>query len=204
MIVAAYVRVSTRQQDLEAQTEAISRACEARGEAIGVWFREKASGRRLERAELDALRAAVRRGEIRKVYVFRIDRLGRSGIRDIFEVVDEFRRNGCKLATVADAFDPDGPAGDVVLAMLAWGAQMERQALSDRISAARADVERKGGHWGRPRRLGPIMLERARTMREKGLTIREICVALKVKRSTLSDALSGKGPYAGAERVGIK
>jgi DNA invertase Pin-like site-specific DNA recombinase len=194
-VIAAYVRVSTRKQDLEAQILAISRAAEARGDAIDRWFQEKAGGHKLERAELTALREAARRGELEKVYVFRIDRLSRGGIRDTLAVVQEMRDHGCAIASIADGFSLEGPGGEIVLAVLAWAAQQEREALGDRIAAARERVERSGGRWGRPRRIDPKTLERARAMRAEGKSVRQIAVALKLKRTTLQDALAEKGHY---------
>lgn len=203
-MIAAYVRVSSRQQDVKTQKAAILQAATARGDVIERWFQEKTSAKTIARPELWTLREAVRRGEFRKCYVFKIDRLSRSGIRDTLQVVEEFRTHGCKLQPVADGFELEGPTGDVVLAVLAWAAQMERQAMGDRISAARARVEAAGGNWGRPRRVGPITLERARVMRDQGASVRDISVALKIKKSTLYGALSGKGGYANVERPGIK
>jgi DNA invertase Pin-like site-specific DNA recombinase len=198
MKCAAYVRVSSRQQDLTLQRRAIAKAAEARGDTIAqaCWYSEKRSGSGLNRPELDRLRADVRAGEIRKVYVFRIDRLTRKGIRDTLAIVEELRSNGCQLATVADGFSLEGPAADVVLAVLAWAAQMERAALGERISAARDRIEAEGGTWGRPSAIAPVTLERARKLKSEGRTVREIAVALKVKRSTLHGALSEKGHYA--------
>jgi DNA invertase Pin-like site-specific DNA recombinase len=133
---------------------------------------------------------------VRRVYVFRIDRLTRSGIRDTLQVVDEFRAHGCELCSVADGFNFSGPGSDVVLAVIAWAAQMERNALGERISAARARIEAAGGRWGRPRKVDPGTLERARALRAKDHTIREIAAALKVPRSTLARALSQNGHYS--------
>lgn len=155
-----------------------------------LWFEEKRSGSSLERPALQRLRAAVRAGRVGRVYVFRIDRLTRSGIRDTLALVEEFRRGGAELVTLADGFDLQGPAADVVLAVLAWAAQMERSAIGERIKAARRRVEAKGGAWGRPRVVGAATIKRARKMQSEGATLREICVALKVKRSTLADALA--------------
>ena len=113
-------------------------------------------------------------------------------------IVEDFQRWGVTLVTVADGFDLTGPTGSVILAVMAWAAQMERQALGERISAARERVEAEGGRWGRPRRIDPGTLDRARKMRlgPERMTIREIAVALKIPRATLAGALSGKGHYA--------
>src|SRR5258706_12629809 len=53
---AAYLRVSTAQQSEALQREAIERAAAARGEKIDLWVAEKASGKRVDRPELDSLR----------------------------------------------------------------------------------------------------------------------------------------------------
>lgn len=195
---AAYLRVSTEKQDWKLQRDAVTRAAAARGDRISKrhWFEEKKSGSTIDRPVLAKLRAAVRAGVVGRVYVFKIDRLTRSGIRDTLAVVEEFRRAGAELVSVADGFDLSGHAAEVVLSVMAWAAQMERRAIGDRIKAARVRVEAAGGRWGRPRRMDPATLERARAMRKKKKTLREIAQALKVPRSTLSDALSGRGHYA--------
>lgn len=184
MITAAYTRVSSRSQDLATQRHAIVQAARARRHRIGRWFEEKQSGKSLARPVLTELRDAVRRGEVTTLYVFRIDRLTRSGIRDTLALLEELRGAGCKVITVADGFDFDGPASDVVLAVLAWAAQMERAALGERISAARARVRR----WGRPRR--DVDVARALELEAKGKTIRQIAAALKVPRTTVQRALA--------------
>jgi len=194
---AAYVRVSSRGQDLATQRDAIRRAAAARGDTIVRWFSEKRSAAKLDRPELAALRAAVRRGEVTKVWAFRLDRLTRSGIRDTLALVDELRCHGASVSTVADGFDLDGPASDVVLAVLAWAAQMERAALSERISAARLRVEASGGRWGRPRAVDPALVAclRAAAKANPGRSQRDLSVEFGVARSTLQRILAQKGHY---------
>jgi DNA invertase Pin-like site-specific DNA recombinase len=203
-MVAAYVRVSTEQQDLEAQKTAILRAASARGDVIDCWFEEKISGKKLARPELNRLRAGVRAGEHRKLYVFALDRLSRGGIADTFRVVDELRRNGCAIASVSDPFDLDGPAGDVIAAVMAWAAQQELRRLGERISAARRRVEAAGGRWGRPRRIDPGTLAKARVLQAGGASVRKIAAVLKIPRATLHDALSEKGHYGYGRSAGSK
>lgn len=189
---AAYLRVSTHQQDLKLQRDAIARALKARRERVppSLWFEDRKSGASIDRPALQKLRAAVRAGRVGRVYVFRIDRLGRSGIRDTLALVHEFRAAGAELVSLADGFDLNGPAADVVLAVLAWAAQMERNAIGERIKAARRRIEAKGGKWGRPRVVDRATIDRARALQKEGRTLRAISIALKVKRSTLADALS--------------
>jgi DNA invertase Pin-like site-specific DNA recombinase len=175
----------------------------ARGDTIALWYAEKRSAKTIARAELQRLRADARAGSIRKLYVFRLDRLTRSGIRDTFEVVEELRAHGVELVSVADGFDLNGPAAEVVLAVLSWAARMERLALGERIAAARERIEAEGGRWGRPSRVDRLTRERASDMRSQGKSIREISRALRIPRATIARALSQKPDRAErADRAG--
>lgn len=187
---SAYIRTSSRSQDHATQRAAIERAATARGDDIGVWYAEKKSARTISRDELRRLRDDARAGAIRRLYLFRIDRLARSGIRDTFEVVEELRAHGVEIITVADGFSLDGPAAEVVLAVMAWAAKMERLAINERISAARERIEAEGGRWGRPSRVDPTTLAKAATLRAEGRTVRAIAVALKIPRATIARALA--------------
>lgn len=173
----------------------------ARGDNVTEWFEEKRSAAKLERPELARAREAARQGQIQRLYVFRLDRLARSGIRDMLGTLDELKANGCRVVTVADGFDLDGPAAEIVIAVMAWAAQMERLALGERIAAARARVERDGGRWGRPSRVDAELVARIR--KAKG-TVRALAARFKVPRSTVAAVLSEKGPYKRAPKGAAK
>jgi len=200
----AYLRVSSRSQSLATQRAAIKKAAAARGDKIDMWHEEKRSGAKLARPVLDKVRELVRLGNIRKLYVFRIDRLTRSGIRDTLAILEEFHRGGCEVASLEDGFALEGPSAEVILAVMAWAAQMERLALGERISAARARVEAAGGRWGRPSRVAELLATRIRMAREAGDSIRELAARFKVPRSTVAAVLSGKGAYGGAAKKPAK
>jgi len=199
----AYVRVSSRTQDHATQVAAIERAAHARGDTIAHVYAEKKSGKTIARPELDRLRVDARAGKVARLYLFRLDRLTRSGIRDTFEVVEELRAHGCHIVTTSDGFDLDGPAAEVVLAVMAWASKMERLAINERISAARDRLEAEGRRWGRPRRMDAATIARAVAMRAEGRSVRDIAVALKVPRATVTRALaaSQKIPRATVTRA---
>lgn len=179
------------------QKVAIARCAEARGDdgAAFRWFVESRSATTLARPELAALRAAVRAGDVRRVYVFRVDRLTRTGIRDTLALVEEFRGAGAELVSVADGFDLTGPASDIVLAVMAWAAQMERAALGERISAARERVAAAGGAWGRPLRVSEAKRAKILELAQRDRTVRSIAQAVGVPKSTVARVLSQKGGY---------
>lgn len=190
MHATAYLRVSSKAQDFPTQRAAIERAASTRGDIITTWYSEKKSGKTLARPELDRLRAGARAGSVRRLYVFRLDRLTRSGIRDTFELIEELRAAGVEVVSVSDGFSLDGPAAEVILAVMSWAAKMERLAINERISAARERVEAEGGKWGRPRRFDEATLGKAKELRGHGRSVREIAVALKVPRSTVARYLA--------------
>lgn len=127
---------------------------------------------------------------MRRLYVFRVDRLTRTGIRDTLAIVDELRRAGVELVSIADGFDLQGPAAEIILAVMGWAAQMERAALGDRISHARERVAAAGGKWGRPRLVSRELAEKALHLRvNEKRSVRQIAIALKIPRSTVADTL---------------
>jgi DNA invertase Pin-like site-specific DNA recombinase len=191
MEAAAYYRVSSKAQNHATQAAAIERAAVARGDAIGATYSEKRSAKSLARPELDRLRADARAGLLRRIYVFKYDRLCRSGVRDLLNILEEMKACGVEVIAVADVVDLSGPAAEMILAALAVAARLERDAINDRISAARERVESDGGRWGRPKRLNAATEARVRALRAEGRSLRGVAIALKIPLSTVARAARG-------------
>ena len=204
--VAAYIRVSSRSQNHAYQRREIERAALARGESVAEWFAEQESAKRLQRPELDRLRQAVRAGHVARIWVWRVDRLTRSGVSDTWRLIDEFRSHGAELVTVADPIDLDGHAGEVVLSFLAWAAKLERVKIEENLESARRRVEAAGGTWGRPPRVvDPATVERIIRMHDEGrLSIRSIAQCCRVPRSTVHRVVSQKYPTIAGGQVAKK
>ena len=190
MIADAYIRVSSKSQDDAMQRHAIEKQAEARGDTIRHWYAEKRSAKTIDRKELARLRAEIRAGRVPALYVFRLDRLTRSGIRDTLEVVHEIREYGCVLRSCADGFSLEGPHSEIIIAVMAWAAQMERLAINERIAAARERMEAKGLPWGRRPRLNDAETARLRTEHAKGRSIRTLARDFKITRSVVARAVS--------------
>lgn len=184
---AMYVRVSTGGQSVETQNDAIVRAATARGDRIGRVYAEIEGGAARRRPELDRLLADARQGQIRRLYVYRLDRLSRAGIRATLAIIEQLSHCGVELISIADGFAVGGPTQDVVIAVVAWAAQMERAAISERIAAARQRIEAEGGAWGRPRR--EVDWDDLVERRRNGQTIREISIAMKIPKSIVGRAV---------------
>lgn len=184
MRAVAYVRVSSKGQDVRSQRHAIEGMAAARGDSIE-WREEKRSATTLQRPALDRVRADVRAGRVKRLYVFRLDRLTRTGIRDTFELIEELRAHGCDVITCADGFDLNGPMAEPLIAILAWAAKMEHFARAERIAAARARKEAAGEAWGRPRRMTEAQEARAVQLRDQGHSQRTIAQRIKVPHATV-------------------
>jgi DNA invertase Pin-like site-specific DNA recombinase len=136
--------------------------------------------------------ADARQGKLRQLFVFKLDRLSRGGIRSTLTLLEELRGAGVAVESVSDGFSLTGPYSDVVVAVIAWAAQMERAAIGDRIYAARQRALASETPWGRPRRLDDLAAARCRRLKKDGRSIREISIALKIPKSTVARAVSQK------------
>jgi len=190
----AYVRVSSKAQGYQTQKSAIEKAAAVRGDTIDAWYSEKKSAKTVKRAQLNRLRADARSGRLRgrRLYLFRLDRLSRSGIRDTLAVVEELRGGGCEIVSISDGFDLAGPAAEIIVAVMSWASKMELLAKNERISAARERMEAEGKSWGRPRRMDDKLIAKATAIRTDGKTIRQIAVALKIPRATVARTLASQ------------
>jgi DNA invertase Pin-like site-specific DNA recombinase len=190
MGACAYIRVSHRGQDLGLQRTAIEKTAALNGETITAWYAEKKSAKTVDRPELQRLLADARAGRLAgmRCYVFRYDRIARSGIRDMLTVVDVLRTSGCTPVSCTDGFALDGPAGDVVLAVLAFAAQVELLAKNERVAAARDRLAKAGRPWGRPSRLTEEQRDKILSLRDAGRSLRKIAIAVKVPLATVARA----------------
>lgn len=177
------------------QREAILRAAAARGEPPpDLWFSEVRGGKATLRPELDAVRALARRGELGRLWIFKVDRVTRKGAVDLLGLVHELRRHGCTLTAVADPLDFEGPVGDIVLAVLGAVAEIELNLQRERREAARALAESKGVKWGRPRLGDDILpeIDAFMLLVSEGLTIRSAAKKAGLSYGTARRLLTGQ------------
>jgi DNA invertase Pin-like site-specific DNA recombinase len=189
MTIAAYIRVSSRAQDHATQRDAIERAAATRGDKVGMWYAEKRSAKTMQRAELQRLLADATAGKLTKLYLFRLDRLTRTGIVDTLRTLEDLKAAGVEVVSIADGFDLQGPCAEIIVAVMSWAAKMENLARAERVSAARERIESEGGAWGRPKAMPAAYVAKALEMKAAGKTVREISAALGIKKSTIGRAV---------------
>jgi DNA invertase Pin-like site-specific DNA recombinase len=150
--VGLYLRVSTDDQTVENQRQALTAACEARGWKIFEEFVDNGiSGAksRDKRPGFDKLIKAATRRQIDVVAAWSVDRLGRS-LQDLVGFLSELNAVGCDLYLERQAVDTTTPAGRALFQMLGVFAEFERSIIVERVNAGIARARVKGTKSGKP------------------------------------------------------
>src|SRR5262249_32848490 len=121
MTVFGYARVSTQDQDLSGQLEALKAAGATRV------YREKVSGAHADRPQLAKLMRALGQGDV--VIVTKLDRLGRS-TRELLDLIDRISKAGAAFKSLGDPlWDTSSPQGRLLSTLLAGIAEFERELI---------------------------------------------------------------------------
>jgi DNA invertase Pin-like site-specific DNA recombinase len=178
MTILGYARVSTLDQNLTGQLDALKAA------GATQFFSEKISGVRADRPQLTKLMKALQPGDI--VVVAKLDRLGRS----TWELLDLIRRigeAGASFRSLGDPlFDTTGPQGRLLVTMLAAIAEFERELIRERTGAGRKRAMAAGVKFGRPRKLSEYQRGEAVKRRDAGETLAAIAKSYAVDISMIS------------------
>lgn len=146
MTVYGYARVSTVEQNLDAQVDALVAAGVAREHV----YTDKISGAKDQRPGLDALLAVLESGDV--VTVWKLDRLGRSTVH-LIRQVEEWQRAGVHFRSLTDGLDTSTSTGRFVFVVMAALAQLERDRTAERTALALEAARRAGKPLGRPSRV---------------------------------------------------
>jgi DNA invertase Pin-like site-specific DNA recombinase len=146
--VAIYARVSTEEQFLGTQVEAMSGYCQRQGWEFEV-FQEKISGTEDSRPILNALLQRLRLKEFEILMVYKLDRLGRS-LQHLLNVLHELELNGVSFVSMGEGFDTRTPQGKFFFQIAGAFAEFERNLISERTKVRMAYLKKHGKHCGRP------------------------------------------------------
>ena len=195
---AIYCRVSTTEQNPEAQLHPLRDYSGARGLVIaGEYVDCGVSGASERRPALDQMLSAARRREVDVVVVAKLDRLARS-VRHLVTVAGELEVLGVDLVVRDQAIDTSTPTGKLTFHVLAALAEFERDLIRERTAAGVAAARRRGRHPGRPRALDERAKARAVRLRRSGKSFRAIARLLGVGASTVVRALATKKKHPSA------
>jgi DNA invertase Pin-like site-specific DNA recombinase len=177
-VAIGYARVSTTDQDLDLQLEALKAA------GCGIVRAEKASGTSTKgRPELALILQFIRTGD--ELVVTRIDRLARS-IGDLQDIVRALKERGATLRAIHQPIDTSNAAGKCFLDMLGVFAEFETNLRRERQIEGIAKAKVRGVYKGRP---ASIDVAQVRELRAKGLGPSAIAKQLGIGRASVYRAL---------------
>ena len=145
-MLVGYARVSTQEQDLALQLDALTAA------GCAKVYEEKASGAQRERPELKAALGYMRQGDT--LVVWKLDRLARS-LKQLIETVETMGEQGIGLRSLTEAIDTTTSGGRLVFHLFAALAEFERGVIRERTLAGLQAARARGRTGGRPPALKP-------------------------------------------------
>jgi len=190
--IAIYLRVSSAKQEHKSQTPDLERWAEGQADVVR-WYRDKASGKTMDRPGWNKLQDAISANEVSQLVVWRLDRLGRtaSGLTTLFE---ELQRQRVNLVSLKDGLDLSTPAGRLMANVLASVAAYEIEVRGERVRAGQAVARAAGKTWGGRKPGTRIKLTEAKEqvihdLKAQGTSITEIAKTVEVSRPTVYGVL---------------
>lgn len=186
-----YARVSTREQELGLQHDALSAAGCVR------IFSDTASGALDDRPELARVLDHLREGDT--LVVWRLDRLGRS-LRHLIDTVAMLAERDIGFVSLQESIDTTTPGGRLVFHVFAALAEFERDLIRERTNAGLAAARARGRKGGRPSVMTPEKLAIARDMYASGEhTVAAIAAAIGVSRASVYRHLAPRDHSSAAD-----
>jgi DNA invertase Pin-like site-specific DNA recombinase len=171
-----YARVSTQDQRLDVQKEALARSgCEK-------LFEDTMSGRVADRPGLQRALDILREGDA--FVVWKLDRLGRS-VKQLVDLVSGFEQQGINFVSLTDSIDTSTPAGRFFFHVMASLAEMERELTVERTRAGLESARARGRTGGRRRVMTDSKVEAAKQLLANRTPPREVASNLGVSIATL-------------------
>lgn len=175
-LLIGYARVSTQDQNLELQTEALQKA------GCKKIFEDRASGSRVERLGLAQARESLRAGDT--LVVWKLDRLGRS-VKHLVDFVGELQKQGAQFKSLTDSIDTGTASGRFFFHVMASLAEMERELIVERTRAGLEVARQLGRTGGRKRQMTDSKIKSAKKLLASGVRARDVANNLGVSVPTL-------------------
>jgi DNA invertase Pin-like site-specific DNA recombinase len=178
-MLIGYARVSTQDQTLDLQTDALTRVgCEK-------IFTDTTSGSKSERPGLQDAMNHLRAGDT--LVVWRLDRLGRT-LKHLIILITDLSEKGIGFKSLQESIDTTTSGGKLIFHIFGALAEFEREIIKERTNAGLQAARARGRFGGRPtiQSRDPKKIALARKLYdEQSMTVQEICASLHIGRSTL-------------------
>lgn len=175
-MLIGYARVSTQDQNLDLQINALNQAGCKRV------FEDKISGSRAERPGLAKALDMLREGDT--LVVWKLDRLGRS-VKHLVDLVGALHQRDVQFKSLTDAIDTTTPSGRFFFHVMASLAEMERELTVERTRAGLQVARQLGRIGGRKRQMTDSKIASARKLLASGVPPRDVAQNLGVSVPTL-------------------
>lgn len=175
-MLIGYARVSTQDQNLDLQIDALTKA------GCKKVFDDKISGSRAERPGLSNALEMLREDDT--LVIWKLDRLGRS-VKNLVDLVSELHKRGVQFRSLTDAIDTGTPSGRFFFHIMASLAEMERELTVERTRAGLAVARQLGRKGGRKRKMTDSKLESAKKLLANGIPPKDVAKNLGVSIPTL-------------------
>jgi DNA invertase Pin-like site-specific DNA recombinase len=172
-----YARVSTEDQTLDLQRDALKRA------KCRQVYEEQATGKNIARPQLEACLKSLREGDT--LVVWRLDRLGRN-LADLVGLVAQFEQRKINFESLTEKIETVSPAGRLIFHVFAALAEFERNLIRERTVAGLNAARARGRNGGRPAKLSAKEIKTIRALlKTADIPVAEIAARFGVARSTL-------------------
>jgi DNA invertase Pin-like site-specific DNA recombinase len=181
-MLIAYARVSTQDQTLNLQLDALKAAgCEKT-------FTDTASGAKTDRKGLQEALDHLREGDV--LVVWRLDRLGRT-LKQLIELINDLNTKNIGFKSLQENIDTTTSGGKLIFHIFGALAEFEREVIRERTNAGLQAARARGRMGGRPKKLSdPRKLEQLyKLYYSKQHTVKDICDMMGVSRRTLYNCL---------------
>lgn len=174
-----YARVSTDDQNLDLQLDALHKA----GISDDRLYSDTASGKDIERKELAACLKALREGDT--LVVWRLDRLGRS-LPDLVRIVGELEQKGVSFESLTEKIETGSAAGKLVFHVFAALAEFERNLIRERTRAGLVAARARGRSGGRKPKLDEKQVREIKALlRDPDIQVADVARRYGVSRTTI-------------------
>jgi len=174
-MLIGYARVSTDDQNLDLQRDALQKAnCEQ-------IYTDTVSGTKARRLGLEQALSHLRPGDT--LVVWRLDRLGRS-LRHLIDTVTDLQEKGIGFKSLTETIDTTTSGGKLVFNIFASLAEFEREIIRERTQAGLVAARSRGRKGGRRFKLTKRQIEIARQLDAAKTPVNEICETLDISRAT--------------------
>lgn len=163
-VLIGYARVSTSEQDLSVQIEALRKA----GVTDDHLYTDKRSGKSLRRTGLEHALLDARPGDV--LVVYKLDRLSRS-MKDLLHLSERLHRDGIELRSLNDPVDTTSPMGKFYFHLMAALAEFERSLIGWRTKKGMEAARERGAKFGPAPTFGPKQVEQAIKMFKRDPTL---------------------------------